>query len=125
MLEFRKEPAVSVTLMQLFMNSHTDENLSMSNFRPESLPNMHFCMGSTCRTARHFSLQLSHIFIFSAFPDKAISYLEECDGKSVVPCNICITKDSVRFLVFSHVFVTILVIPVFWVDFFYFLQTKH
>lgn len=120
MLEFRKEPAVSVTLMLLLMDSHTDENISMSNFRPESSHHVYLYMGSMSWTGRHFSLELSCIFIVCVFPDKVVSYLEECDGKSVVPCNTYINKDGFRFFSFLHVFVTILVTSLFWVDFSFF-----
>lgn len=95
MLDFRKEPVVAVALTQLSMASHTVENISMTNFRPESLHSMHLCMGRTGWAARHLSLKLLCIFLWYGYPDN----LEEWDGKSVVPSHICIIKASFRFFI--------------------------
>lgn len=63
MLDFRKEPVVAVALMQLSVASHTAENISMTNFRPENLHSMCLCMGRTGQAARLFSLELLCIFL--------------------------------------------------------------
>lgn len=99
MLDFRKEPVVAVALLQLPVGSHRDGNISMTSFKPYSLHSMHLCMGRTVWDARPVSLKLPCIFLCCGYPDKVVCSLEECDGNSVVPCHICMTKASFRVFV--------------------------
>lgn len=126
MLDFRKETVVPLALMQLSMVSHADGNIGMTNFRPESLHIMHLCMSRAGQAARHFSLELPSTFVCFEYPDKAVCYLKECNGKSVVPCHTCITKTCFGFFVYftfirNHVSDTY-VLGCF---FFFSLQTSH
>lgn len=60
MLHFRKEPVVSVTLIQLPVARHTDEKISMTNFRPEGLRarfRVRLRGQATGQATRHFSLK--------------------------------------------------------------------
>lgn len=124
MLDFRKEPVVPLALMQLSMVSHTDGNIGMTNFRPESLHIMHLCMSRAGQAARHFSLELPSTFVCFEYPDKAVYYLKECNGK--VWCLVILTlpKPVLDFLFILPLFVTMLVTLMSWVVFFS-LQTSH
>lgn len=75
-------------------------------------------MGRTGGAARYFSLELLCIFLCCGYPDKVVCYLEECDGKSVVP--LALPKPVLDFSFVLHIFVTMLGTPMSWADFFFF-----